>query len=158
MTKSYWSASCRLMTASFFPGVPGVGPSATADNQKGTAREAKAMLQRAAAAVDANPSAALKSLTADTDGFKKRDRYVFCAGPDGKLTAHRANSALVGKNLCGFVDRSGKRFGREMRSTANRTIKIVEYMWPRPGNTAPSHNAPYYTMARVQIGRGGFYP
>lgn len=125
--------------------------------QEGTAMEAKAMLQRAAGAVEADQSAALKSFTAGTHGFKDRDLYVFCAGPDGKMTAHGANTNLIGKNFCGFVDRAGNRFGQEMCSNANRTIKTVEYMWPRPGETAPSHKASYYTMAGDQICGVGFY-
>lgn len=157
MTKPYSSVICRLLAATFFLGVLGVAHTAIAADQEGTAMEAKAMLQRAVAAIDANPSAALKSFTAGTAGFKDRDLYVFCAGPDGMMTAHGANSALIGKNFCGFVDRSGKRFGQEMCSNANRTFKIVEYMWPRPGETAPSHKASYYTMAGDQICGVGFY-
>ena len=119
--------------------------------------EAKAMLKRAAVAVEGDEKAALKSFTAGTDGFKDRDLYVFCAGPDGKMTAHGANAKLVGRNFCAFVDRSGKRFGQEMCSNANRTIKTVDYMWPRPGETAPSHKASYYTKAGRQICGVGFY-
>ena len=58
---------------------------------------------------------------------------------------------------CGFVDRAGKRFGQEMCSNANRTIKTVEYMWPRPGENAPSHKMSYYTMAGSLICGVGFY-
>ncbi len=90
-------------------------------------------------------------------GFKDRDLYVFCSGPDGKISAHGANPDFVGDNHCGFVDRAGKRAGQEMCSNANRTIKMVEYMWPRPGETAPSHKATYYTMAGDQICGVGFY-
>ena len=43
--------------------------------------EAKQMLQRAAAAYEADQSAALAAFTAGTEGFKDRDLYVFCSGP-----------------------------------------------------------------------------
>jgi signal transduction histidine kinase len=135
----------------------GVVNTTAAAGQEGTAMEAKIMLQRAAAAVETNESAALKSFTAGTNGFKDRDLYVFCAGPDGKISAHGANAKLAGRNFCGFIDRAGKRFGQEMCSNANRTIKTVEYMWPRPGETAPSHKVSYYTMAGTQICGVGFY-
>lgn len=149
--------SCRLISVTLFLSVLSLAHTAMAADGEGTAMEAKAMLERAAVAVDANVSAALKSFTAGTNGFKDRDLYVFCAGPDGIMTAHGANSSLIGKNFCGFVDRAGKRFGQEMCSNANRTIKMVEYMWPRPGQTSPSHKASYYTMAGDQICGVGFY-
>jgi signal transduction histidine kinase len=131
--------------------------SVTAGHHEGTAMEAKAMLQRAAAALKADQSAALTAFTAGTDGFKDRDLYVFCSGPDGKMTAHGANSALIGKNFCGFVDKAGKKFGQEMCSNASGGINTVEYMWPRPGESEPSQKASYYLKAGNQICGVGFY-
>jgi signal transduction histidine kinase len=129
----------------------------SAGHHEGTSMEAKQMLQRAAAALEADQSAALAAFTAGTEGFKDRDLYVFCSGPDGKMTAHGANSALIGKNFCGFVDKAGKKFGQEMCSNASEEFKIVEYVWPRPGETEPSPKASYYTRVGDQICGVGFY-
>src|SRR6266576_2439773 len=57
--------------------------------QFGTAAEAKAMLERAVAAVKADKAKALAMFNKGEGGFKDRDLYVFCANAsDGVLTAH----------------------------------------------------------------------
>lgn len=61
----------------------------------GTATEAKAMLERAVAAVNADEPKALAEFSKGEGGFKDRDLYVFCSGPDGKIDAH-PNPALIG--------------------------------------------------------------
>ena len=45
---------------------------------QGTAAEAKAMLDKAVAAVKADKAKAITSFNAGTDGFKDRDLYPFC--------------------------------------------------------------------------------
>jgi hypothetical protein len=79
----------------------------------GTADEAKAMLERAVAAVKEDKAKALDTFNKGEGGFKDRDLYVFCANTsDGILTAHpylkgehlqtsRARRAIrSGKRLC----------------------------------------------------------
>ena len=63
----------------------------------GTAEEAKAMIERAVAAVKEDKAKALDLFNTGEGGFKDRDLYVWCANAsDGILTAHpygiRANS------------------------------------------------------------------
>src|SRR6476469_8003599 len=54
----------------------------------GTAQEAKAMLERAVAAVKEDKAKALDMFNNGEGGFKDRDLYVFCANPsDGIVTA-----------------------------------------------------------------------
>ena len=55
----------------------------------GTAEEAKAMLERAVAAVKEDKAKALDMFNKGEGGFKDRDLYVWCANAsDGILTAH----------------------------------------------------------------------
>jgi hypothetical protein len=55
----------------------------------GTAEEAKAMLERAVAAVSEDKAKALDMFNKGEGGSKDRDLYVFCANAsDGTLTAH----------------------------------------------------------------------
>jgi len=57
--------------------------------QYGTPKEAKAMLDRAVAAVKEDKAKALDMFNKGDSGFKDRDLYVFCANAsDGILTAH----------------------------------------------------------------------
>ena len=71
----------------------------------GTADEAKAMLTKAAAAVKADKAKALAEFTKGEGGFKDRDLYPFCGGPDGLFTAH---PTLAGKSLKDLKDKTGK--------------------------------------------------
>ena len=63
----------------------------------GTADEAKAMLERAVAAVKEDKAKALDMFNNGENGFKDRDLYVWCANAsDGIVTAHPYNK---GKQL-----------------------------------------------------------
>src|SRR5512136_697213 len=88
----------------------------------GTADEAKAMLERAVVALKANQADALAKFTKGEDGFKDRDLYPFCGGPDGNFTAH---PTLVGKSLKDLKDKAGKPLGQEIY-TAAKEGKISE--------------------------------
>ena len=57
----------------------------------GTAEEAKAMLEKAVAAVKEDKAKALDMFNKGEGGFKDRDLYVWCANAsDGIVTAHPA--------------------------------------------------------------------
>ena len=57
--------------------------------QYGTAEEAKALLEKAVAAVKKDKAKALDMFNKGEGGFKDRDLYVFCANAsDGIITAH----------------------------------------------------------------------
>ncbi len=122
----------------------------------GTAAEAKAMLEKAVAAVKANKSAALSQFAKGEGGYKDRDLYVFCGGPDGNFTAH---PTLTGKSLKDLQDKQGKRIGAEMYKDAQEgKISEVAYMWPRPGTTEPLvQKVSYYTKVSGEICAVGYY-
>ena len=131
----------------------------TAAGQTGTPEEAKAMLERAVAALKADQPAALKAFTAGTEGFKDRDLYVFCGdAADGLITAHGANSALIGQSMRDIKDKAGKAIGKEFYAVATEgKLNVVEYVWPRPGETEPSPKASYITKMGNQICGAGYY-
>jgi signal transduction histidine kinase len=123
-----------------------------------TADEAKAMLERAGAAVKADKAKALADFTAGAKGFKEKDLYVFCGGPDGNFTAHGANASLVGKSLKDLKDKAGKALGAEMYANAKEgSVAEVEYMWPRPGEDTPVAKVSFVTMADDQVCGVGYY-
>ena len=107
------------------------------------------MLERAVAALKADQPAALKAFTAGTEGFKDRDLYVFCGdAADGLITAHGANSALIGQSMRDIKDKAGKAIGEEFYAVATEgKFNAVEYVWPRPGETEPSPKTSYITKA-----------
>ncbi|MHB1400514.1 MAG: cache domain-containing protein [Trichloromonadaceae bacterium] len=121
----------------------------------GTAAEAKAMLEKAVAAVKANKAEALGKFAKGEGGFKDRDLYPFCGGPDGNFTAH---PSLTGKSLKGLMDKAGKPLGEEIYAkAAEGTISEVSYMWPRPGSSEPVQKVTYITKVGDQVCAVGYY-
>jgi signal transduction histidine kinase len=121
----------------------------------GTAAEARAMLDKAAAALKADKAGALAQFTKGEGGFKDRDLYPFCGGPDGKFTAH---PKLVGQSLKELKDKAGKALGAEMYQVAQvGKVAEVAYMWPRPGSTDPVAKVSYVTKVGDQVCAVGYY-
>jgi signal transduction histidine kinase len=122
----------------------------------GTAAEAKAMLEKAVAAVKANKADALAKFTKGEGGFKDRDLYPFCGGPDGNFTAH---PSLVGKSLKDLKDKAGKPLGEEIYTNAKEgSIGEVTYMWVRPGTTEPLvQKVSFFTKVGDQVCAVGYY-
>ena len=121
----------------------------------GTADEARAMLERAVDAIKANKEKALADFTKGEGGFKDRDLYPFCGGPDGNFTAH---PTLVGKSLKDLKDKAGKPLGQEIYAVARvGKISEVSYMWPRPGSTEPVQKITFVTKVGDQVCAVGYY-
>src|SRR5262245_65901340 len=83
----------------------------------GTAEEAKAMLERAVAAVKEDKAKALDMINKGEGGFKDRDLYVSCANAtDGLSTAH---PYLRGEHLQDIKGKEGYPLGQEMMQIDN---------------------------------------
>ncbi len=121
----------------------------------GTAEEAKEMLERAVAALKTDKAGALVKFTKGEAGFKDRDLYPFCGGPDGNFTAH---PKLLGKSLKDLKDKAGKPLGQEIYASAKEgQITEVSYMWPRPDGTEPVQKISYVTKVGDQVCAVGYY-
>ena len=84
---------------------------------QGTAAEAKAMLEKAVAAVKANEAVALAMFIKGEGGFKDRDLYPFCfRSADGKAIASPP-SVPAGTDVRTLKDATGKAFGQECPSS-----------------------------------------
>ena len=102
--------------------------------QFGTAAEAKAMLERAVAAVKSDKAKALEMFNKGEGGFKDRDLQPFCFNvSDGTVTASTVPH-LLGTDIRVLKDKNGKEFGQEIYHAATEgKITEVSYMFPRPG-------------------------
>jgi signal transduction histidine kinase len=122
----------------------------------GTAEEARAMLEKAVAAVKADKAKALDMFNKGEGGFKDRDLYVFCANAsDGVETAHPTHK---GSKLTDIKDVNGLAFGEEiMRTATEGKISEVAYMWPRPDSDTPVQKVTFVTKAGDQICGVGYY-
>lgn len=125
----------------------------------GTATEAKAMLDKTTAALKADKAGTLALITKGEGGFKDRDLYPFCGGPDGIYTAHGANPSLVGKSLKEIKDKNGKAVGEEIYLTAQEgKVTEVTYVWPRPGGSnEPVAKVSFVTKTGDQVCGVGYY-
>ena len=98
----------------------------------GTAEEAKAMLERAVAAVKEDKAKALDMFNKGEGGFKDRDLYVWCANAsDGIITATPYWNR--GKQLRDIEGKRGAPFGKTvMQNATEGAIKETTYWWAAP--------------------------
>ena len=122
----------------------------------GSEQEAKAMLEKAVAALKDDKAKALAMFNKGEGGFKDRDLYVFCANTsDGVMTAH---PYLKGELLQDIVGKKGYPLGKEiMRNAAEGEIKQVSYWWPRPGSDKALEKHTFYTSVVGQNCGVGYY-
>jgi hypothetical protein len=130
------------------------GPAAQA--QFGSEKDARAMLDRAVAALKENKEKALEMFNKGEGGFKDRDLYVFCANAsDGILTAH---PHLKGETLQDIVGKKGFPLGKEiMRTATEGKVAEVTYFWTRPGSDKPLEKHTFYTKVSGQNCGVGYY-
>ena len=125
----------------------------------GTAEEAKAMLERAVAAVKEDKAKALDMFNKGEGGFRDRDLYVWCANAsDGIITAQPYMNK--GKQLRDIEGTRGAPFGETMMENATEgTIKETTYWWPRSGTDKPldTEKIAFYTKVGDQICSVGYY-
>jgi hypothetical protein len=122
-------------------------PMAFAQQAKfGTPAEAKAMLEKAVAAVKADKAKALASFNAGTDGFKDRDLQPFCFNKSDGLITAATTPTLLGKDERSLKDRTGKAFGEEnFKAAIDGKVTEVSYIFPRPGETEPMPKVTFVT-------------
>ena len=121
----------------------------------GTAAEARTMLDKAVAAVKADKAAALSQFAKGEGGFKDRDLYPFCGGPDGIFTAH---PSLTGKSMKDLKDKADQPLGARFYDSAKEgSVAEVAYLWPRPGSTDPVKKVSLVTKVADQVCAVGYY-
>ena len=112
---------------------------ATFAQQGGTAQEARAMLDKAVAAVKADQTVALAMFLKGEDGFLDRDLYPFCFRiADGKTLAS-PKAVPAGTDVRTLKDATGNAYGLAIYAAAQKPegqITEVSYMFPRPGGEA----------------------
>jgi|SRR5580704_5590273 hypothetical protein len=125
----------------------------------GTAAEAKAMLEKAVAALKANEADALAKFPKPDGGFRDRDLYVYCfdAG-SGKFTAH-INPALMGTDVRALKDaKDGSPLGQKIfDSVKEGSVATVSYNFPKPGTTEPVPKEAFVTKVGNEGCGVGYY-
>lgn len=145
----------KIMTLNLIAAACGFSAAAIGAADFGNAAEAKAMLEKAVTAVKADKPAALAQIASGQNGFKDRDLYPFCGGPDGNFTAH---PTLTGKSMKGLMNAAGYPVGAKLYEAAKEdAIAEVAYQWPRPGTAEPVQKISYVTKVGDQVCAVGYY-
>jgi len=114
---------------------------ALAQSQYGTAAEAKAMLEKAVAAVKADKTKALDMFNKGEGGFRDRDLYPFCFNiSDGEIVAvgNPNTKGLLGLDR-GTLKGATKGLGLDVYTAAQKPegeITEVRYLSLKPGDDA----------------------
>ena len=130
--------------------------------QSGTAAEAKAMLERAVAALKTEFKATALSEFNDKNNkqYHDRDLYVFCLNmSDGKITA-TANQALIGTDVRTLKfkdDPFGQRVYDATKGTPEESVATVDYNFPKPGTTEYVPKQSFVTRVGDQGCGVGYY-
>lgn len=126
------------MVKRFFAAVVAVlimaGYGMAADQEKGTAEEAKALVKKAVAYMkEVGKDKALAEFNNPKGKFVEKDLYVWATGLDGTNLSHPYTPALIGKNMMELKDADGKFFVKEridiVKSKGSGTI---QYRWTNP--------------------------
>ncbi len=121
----------------------------------GTPEQARALLERAVVALQKDRTAALDAFSRKDSGFQDRDLYVFCGGPDGKLSAH---PKYKGAPMRRFKDFAGNAFGEEMYEVATEgKFSQVKYLAMRRGELHPRRKTSLITKVDDQICGVGYF-
>ena len=116
------------------------GPSFAVD--LASADDAKAMLDRAIAALKADPAAAIKAFNDEKNkDFHDRDLYVFCFSlPEGNFTAY-LSPVLIGTSVRELKlppnDPIGQRAYDAVAKAPEGEVVSLEYMFPKPKTKDP---------------------
>ncbi|HEX3953380.1 MAG TPA: cache domain-containing protein [Stellaceae bacterium] len=129
--------------------------------QNGERAEARAMLEKAVAAVKADKAKALDMFDKGEGGFyiKERDLFPFCFNiGDGKIVVTQTKQAL-GKDIRTFKDKTGKAFGQEIYDSKEGQISEVDYHFARPGaDQTPVPKVSFATRIADLGCAVGYYP
>jgi len=126
---------------------------------RGTAKEAKAMLDKAVAYLKANGKDKAFPAFDDMKGqFVKEDLYIYVLDPTGTVVSHGANHALIGKNLMDLKDTDGKKFIKAILDEANAKGKgTMDYKWTNPQSKKVEQKSIFFEKVGDLVVACGYY-
>jgi hypothetical protein len=152
----------RTLIISAVSGAALVLSTATFAQPGGTAEDARAMLDKAVAAVKADQAVALAMFLKGEGGFLDRDLYPFCFRiADGKTLAS-PKAVPAGTDVRTLKDASGNAYGVAIYAAGQKPegeiTELQSYMFPKPGTTAPTFPKVSFVTKVGELGCGvGYY-
>jgi hypothetical protein len=130
--------------------------------QGGTPQEARAMLDKAIAAVKADQVVAIAMFIKGEGGFRDRELYPFCFRiADGKTLAS-PKAVPAGTDVRSLKDAKGSAYGEAIYAAAQKPegqiTEIPSYMFPKPDTTTPTFEKVSFVTKVGDLGCGvGYY-
>ena len=117
-----------------------------------TAKQTEALVDKAAALIDSKGNAAFSEFRVKGSEWFHGDTYLFAYDLKANVLLNPALPAREGTNVSGQKDTNGKLFHDAMIQTAEmKGSGWVDYMFPRPGQTQPSHKWTYVKADRKSV-------
>ena len=135
--KTQYTVVLSMIAGAALGGAAILSSTAAVAQQGGTAQEARAMLDKAIAAVKADQVVAIAMFIKGEGGFLDRELYPFCFRiADGKTLAS-PKAVPAGTDVRTLKDSKGSAYGEAIYAAAQKPegqITEVSYMWPRTGS------------------------
>ena len=124
--------------------------------ERGTLDEAKAMVKKARAYIQAEGAEKAFAEFSNPKGqFVDRDIYIYVYDKNGKNLAHGTNARLIGKNLAELRDTDGVYIIKGLLKVAREGGGTLAYRWTNPTTKKIDHKIGYAEMeGDVMIGSG----
>jgi len=127
------------------------------------AQETEALVNKAAALIDAKGRATLSEFREKGTEWFHGDTYLFAYDLKGNVLLNPAFPAREGTSVSGQKDAKGKLFHDAIIRTAEtKGSGWVDYMFPKPGQTQPSQKWAFVRAVKIDGVSGlvasGFYP
>lgn len=106
------------------------------------------LVDQAAQLVDEKGETAFPELRSSS--WVHGDSYVFVWRLDGIRVVYPPDPSGEGKNMTDLADSEGKPIGKLFIQAAENGSGWVNYMWPKPGENAPSLKITYIKRAQYQ--------
>ena len=136
------------------------GVVARAEGTHGTADEAKALVERAAAHIkDVGAEKAFADFDDKSNpAYHDRDLYIFVRSMDGNTVAHGANKGMIGHTSLDLKDADGKLYNKEMIELAqSKGSGWVDYRWVNPMDKKIEQKSSYIEKVGDYVVGAGFY-
>lgn len=145
--------NAKLLRTGYFIGflavaIPALSQQSPPDSAK--AKQVAALVDKAAALVESKGKSAFPEFRKDGSEWRSDDTYLFVADMKGISLFNGGFPKQEGTDTSGIKDSNGKLIVIELIKMAqSKGSGWVEYMFPKPGQTEPSHKWSYVRAVKV---------
>lgn len=135
------------------------GAASSFADDRGTADDAKALVERAASYYkQKGRDAAIAAFNDPSGEFRTKDLYLFGYSPDGKRIIHGAFKHLIGRDITGDRDPDGKYYAKEMLEVGmTKGSGWVDYKYVNPATKKIEQKSSYVMKVDDLVLGSGFY-